>query len=286
MSIIVYGASRRYPSEDIIKHAIGVEDDRGNPFQLITLDWNPKKKNAHQAKTKGFEDAIITFEENGISITYRLPGTAQWFINDFSRRLYAQIPYTKHNMSVLGSHYDEGLWTIREQRFRDAAQVIWERIKATMKREELEEHVKRMRGHFISMYESAEEAPNLKDHIEEHDNDPVMIMSQRKELITLQNELDAKQKELSDQMAWITAKTKELARSGIILGGHSEDSLSKLSIQQLRQTCASSGIKYKNTMKREEIINLILQKSYTPDVGTSAVDLTSDKTKEPETVVN
>jgi len=277
MAIICFGASLKHPSSEIVELAIGVEDKRGNPFELITLDWNRKKKNTHLAKTRGFEDAVITLNDSGITVDYRLPGCATWIMNDITKQFTARVPYTPHNMAVLGSHFGDGLWTIRDIGKRNQAQVIYEKIREQMSSTQRENDDLRQKGHFISMFDVKDGVPVL-DNYKASGDDPVNIMTQKTDLAKKEAALSEKERAIDVKMAWMEKKIAELQSQGIMLASYSQESLSEKNIGELRTLAKQLGMKISNTDKKEGLIVKILRNQYEgmPSSGNDENDILED----------
>lgn len=267
MGIIVINPTRRHKTDDLIQASIGMEDARGNPFQIVTLDWNQKRPNAHNAKTRGFEDALITRLERGLKIEYRLPGCAVWLLNDLTMTFHAKIPYTKHNMAILGSHFGDGLWTVRERMFRDQAKIIYDGIRDAMTPEQRAEDDKRVKGMHTSMFDKPEDAPDLRDFSGGGEQDKTQVLAERSELIKLQAKLDAQLDQIKSEREWIEGKVADLQRRGIMLSTHSEESLGKMHIAEIRTLAKKSGIKWKSSDKKDELIAKILKATYSGGTG-------------------
>lgn len=286
MGIIVLNPSKKFTTEMLIDAAIGQTDERGNPFQLITLDWNPDLKNAHLAKSRGFEDALIERQSRGLKIVYRRPGCAVWMLNELTMTYSAKIPYTKHNMAVLGSHFGDGLWNIRELTWRNQAGVIYEGIRKAMNPRQREEDNKRQKGHHISMYEKVEDMPDLRDFASKPENSHLMNLQERAELVKLQKEVAAKAQKLKEQQEWMEAKIADLQRRGVVLNNHSEESLEAMGIAEVRNAAKEAGIKWKPRMGKDELIAAIMKQQYNPVSGedgegeSEGADVNSTKTAE------
>jgi hypothetical protein len=129
MAIRIKGANpRSYTTEKILEAACRkrLKDSvLGIPLQIITLYWNPLKKNYHQTKTKGdFDDVFITrMSAGGLELEYRNPGSLEWLKDGLTGEFTAAIAVTPRNINLLASHYYDKLWTIGDP-------VIEEKVKA------------------------------------------------------------------------------------------------------------------------------------------------------------
>jgi hypothetical protein len=120
MSIRVIGANpRRYPAEVVLQAAITrrIKDaELGLPLEIIFLDWNSRKKNYHQAKTKGnWHNVFITrLPGGGLEVEYRNPGSLEWLKDGLTGTFSAMVARTPINIELLASMHYDNLWTIRD----------------------------------------------------------------------------------------------------------------------------------------------------------------------------
>jgi hypothetical protein len=147
--IRVKNANKRYTSEIVVAAALGMLDKvYGIPLELITLRWTRRKRNYHQAKTKGFEDVFITRPVSGgrIEVEYRQPGSAEWLKSGLTGEFTAQVAKTPWNMGVLCGMYYDKLWTIVDD-------VANEEVKKLA--DDLDNHMKTVKVHKWGMVAEA-----------------------------------------------------------------------------------------------------------------------------------
>lgn len=263
MGIVVKGASRKFTSEDLIAAAVGMTDARGNRFETITLDWNPRKKNTDFAKTRGFEDAVIERTDRGLTIDYRLPGCAVWRENELTGQYSAVIPFTRHNVAVLGSHYGEALWLIREPRYRKMAEAVYAKIRDGMTQQQRKEDDKRIKAQFTSMFDNPDQIPQF-DQKSKGPGDEQAAAGQMVELDKKMKKLEDMQEKLDEERAYIDNKVEELAKKGVLLHTYSPEYLTKLNITQIRKLAKSVGFSPKPWMNKDSLMKAILQKQSEP----------------------
>lgn len=293
MAIRVKNANKRITGEMCINACMGMEDPYGNPFEIITLDWTPRMKNAHQSKTKGFEDTFITRKhEGGLIIEYRQPGSAEWIKDMLTGRFSAQVARTPHNMKVLAHNYYDNLWTIRQPHIRDevkkVADIIDDEAKKiivdiTTTRPETvrdpltgkesiqqvdkivgqqslyEYHKKRRDSRYLAVGEPIG-AVSSKNDLEEESK---LLLGKRAELARMNAEIDKKMAELNEQQKVLNKRTKELSDSGALSTTYSIEYLGKESMGSVRKIAHEMGLGINIRMKKPEIIDAILNKQNT-----------------------
>lgn len=291
MAIRVKNPNRKYTSEMIISACLGTEDQYGNPFELITLDWNSKLRNAHQAKTKGFEDTFITRKpEGGLLIEYRFPGNAEWIKDGLTGGYHAQVARTPENIKVLAANFYDNLWVIRERHVREEVEVLAKAIDEAAKKviipvkrtspkkitneltgevhtQMVEERVgeETLYDFYKRNREAHFKAPgSVATHGLEHntlDADLALIQSQKVQLFKMQKEVDAKMKDIMDRTNHLNARQKKTVEGGVLLTQYDRAYLENLKpFQKLRGLAKEMGIEVTLKMKKEEIIQAIIDK--------------------------
>lgn len=208
--IIVKGAKNKdgQRSEDWIDHAIGEIDQFGTPFEVIELRWVDSKlhPNTDYAKTRGFDDAVISVGANGrLSITYReKTGSVQWL-----RGLGGHGPFigkvarTDRNIRLLASHYRDGLWRIKDQHVdaevRAMSDKLWESMSPEL-RNFNEKRIKAMHtrsneGNVVHLPQDSEKVKAEQDRINEERRD---LARQKQDLARREAALSAKEKRITE----------------------------------------------------------------------------------------
>ena len=291
MAIRVKNPNRKYTTEMIVNACIGTEDPHGNPFELITLDWNPQMRNAHQAKTKGFEDTFITRKpEGGLAIEYRTPGNAEWLKDGLTGRYNGQVARTPENIKTLAHNFYDKLWTIRDSRIREEVKALADAIDEAAKKvvipimrtnpkkieneltgevhmqmveEQVGEetlydfHVRRRGAHFKAPGSVATHgvASNTVEA------DLALIQSQKAQLFKMQKEIDEKMKAIMDQTNQLAKRQKKTIDGGVLLTQYDRAFLEALKpFQKLRGLAREMGVEVTFKMKKEEIIQAIMDK--------------------------
>ena len=291
MAIRVKNPNRKYTSEMIVNACIGTEDSYGNPFEVITLDWSLKLRNAHQAKTKGAEDTFITRKpEGGIQIEYREPGNVEWLKDGLTGRYYGQLARTPSNMKFLAANFYDDLWRIRDAHIREEAKAMADAIDEAAKKvvmdvtrtvpkkiensltgavttqmvdEKVGEetlydfHKRRREAHFKAPGAVASHGVQANDFEAEMN----LIQSQKASLFKMQKEVDAKLKEIMDRNNQVNKLRKKTADGGVLLTQYEEGFLRELKpFQKLRSLAKEMGIEVTLKMKKEEIVQAIMDK--------------------------
>lgn len=112
--IQIKNAPKNYKREDVLSRAVGVTDSNGNPTKWITLDRASNKPVANGTMNYGYDSTIIEIGRNGMSITHRSPGYAEWHTDPLSGNTFTIIGHTPNNIKHLAATIGENLWRIRE----------------------------------------------------------------------------------------------------------------------------------------------------------------------------
>lgn len=291
MAIRVKNPNRKYTSEMIVNACLGTEDPYGNPFEVITLDWNSQLRNAHQAKTKGAEDTFITRKpEGGLQIEYREPGNVEWLKDGLTGRYYGQLARTPANIKFLAANYYDNLWRIRDQHIRDEVKALADAIDEAAKKVVIEVtrtvpkkienpltgavttqmvdekvgeetlydfHKRRREAHFQapgSVASHGVQANTLEAELN-------LVQSQKAQLFKMQQEVDAKMKEIMDRTNQVNKLQKKTVDGGVLLTQYDEGFLRELKpFQKLREIAKEMGVEVTLKMKKDEIIKAIMDK--------------------------
>lgn len=275
--IVVHGATRRLKSSDIIEHAIGMEDEHGNPLRFATLIWNQKKPNTHYAKTRGFEDVIISKTPTGVKIEYRQPGSAVWEKHDFFNTYTARVPYTPHNLSRLVSCHGDGLWSIKEPDIRKEVESGYRSAVESMSDEQRKNHDRWRLGHFKSKFDTLEEVP---DPIEsKRSMDEVVNMQVRNsDVVKKERELEKRQEELNRKQQYLEKQIQRLAKMGFKTVQYGPDFLEKLKMPDIRRLAAQEfGITVRASMTKSELVKSITE----AQTGEGSLDMLVDDETNP-----
>lgn len=229
MAVRIVGANpNNYTAERILQVAMDrhlKDKDRGIPLRIIYLDWNKRKKQYHQATTKGgWDDVFITRLPNGggLALEYKNPGALEWIKDDLTGEHSAMCAVTDNNLFLLASHYYDQLWTIRDfeidKKVKEKADGIDENNKLlphtfikTTKRvnkktgvhESYEEtvesnmyefHKHRREGHFQQHNEKLSIAPMNNAQVANINNEKADLAKKRKELDERESVLLEKEK--------------------------------------------------------------------------------------------
>jgi len=138
MAIRVKGAPRNMEDIDVIEAAEGVVDPNGNMFKVIYLDWKNSRvhRNAHNTKTSGFEDTLITLKSGGgVGIQYQLPGNIRWLKHKITGRITGMVAKTPYNMKMLAATYKDDMWVIRDKEIRDKVKEMADALDESLKKE-------------------------------------------------------------------------------------------------------------------------------------------------------
>jgi hypothetical protein len=250
-------------------------------------------KNAHQAKTKGFEDTFITRQHGGgLTIEYRQPGNAEWIRDMLTGRFSAQVARTPHNMKVLAHNYYDGLWAVRQPHIRSEvekmANAIDEEAKKVMidivmtspetvrdavtGRESIQQvdkvvgqqtlyeyHKKRRESRFDVRGEVLG-AVSSKNDLEA---EAKLLQGKKAELARMNSEVEKKMADLMEQQNTINRRMQGITNSGALSTAYSAEFLEKESMGAIRKIAYGMGADVNIKMKKPDIIREIMKKQNT-----------------------
>lgn len=278
--IIVKGASRRNPSDQVISYATGETDEFGNPFEVIELISNVTRYNMHAEyeKTRGFDDAVISYNNGLIRISYRKKkGSIMWMrplgnVGPF----IGKIPRTPRNMRMLASHYRDGLWRIKnahiEAEVKKMSDMLWEEMPDEIKKFN-EARIKR-----LQMLKSESVMNQVALPTAYSNNDDKAYLDQEKVEI-------ARQKiELAQREAEIAKREKLLAKDSVKKietegnpSKYSQGYLQTLGLAELRKLGRTEyGLQYNPRHAKQDVIGAILA------IQAGEVPATNEDIEQPE----
>jgi hypothetical protein len=273
MAIIVHGATRAHPSEEWVDLAIGLPDQNGNPFELVKLNWI-NKVNAPNARTHGFEDAIIQRGSQGApKITYRKPGSVEWQKTTLNT-YFGVVPRTQWNMTVLAHHYYEGLWEINDPSIRVEVKRMADEIEAALP-EDLKTYNKKRRADMHrNRYESeasfrapiAAPTSENKRAQAEHVQRAMDINKREREIRERERELERRERRLLGL---------EDSEVGFNLNDATKDTLMAMHMPELRKVCRHElKIALNNRESKEEVVARILATKRVAEENTGPEEVT------------
>lgn len=267
MGIKVRGANRHITSNMIVDNTIGRIDPYGKPFEIITLKWTPRKKTFHKAKTKGFEDALITrnTQSKQISIEYRKSGSAEWLKDPIGGEFIAKIPKTDNNIRVLASMFYDNLWVIKEAHIKSEVKKLADKIDEENKKVKcpfegfdtwFDYHKMRRESHFkgkSGMDISQRGATKaISDQLTQEE---AMLEKRRIELEKKEAELKEKEEVLNDKIS----QKNSIDSVQLVMQKYDRDFLEKLNVSTLKKKARDEfNIKDAFERKKPEIIDIIL----------------------------
>lgn len=260
--IFVRGATRAYPSEVWEKAAIGVEDEFGNPFEVIELMWNTNRLHMMGAygKTRGFDDAEIIVDNRrpeGVRIKYRQKIGGVTWLRRFgnSGPFIGKVARTPRNMRKLASHFEDHLWTIRDPHIRReveaASKQLWEKM-GTEEREFHEARIAAMNTHHMEKDIKLEDTSTLAAK---------QAMSlEKQEIQQRRMELDRREADLDKREDNITEQKAQAIREGGASTRYHKPYLMGLKLVELRKLARRDfKIQVAENWKKETIAEKILE---------------------------
>lgn len=263
--IIVKGATRAHPSEEWIELALGEEDQYGQPFEIVELRWNnsPHHKMADYAKTRGFEDTIISSSRRGeISINYRSNGSIMWYRpNSRVARWVGKLAKTAKNMRLLAKMYRDRLWRISDPYVEAQVRAMSEKMWESMPDDQRKFNEARIRQMHTDHLEGDLKAP---DSIVSPDVEKEDIREEKREQFRARMDLERREKEIARKEQRLTKLEAEEIRKGKEPVQYHEGYLSGMKIYELRKIARKWNITIPTTAKKPDIVKAILSKQDIP----------------------
>lgn len=263
MIIVKLKVNRQLTADYWKQLAIGTKDDYGNPFRIIKLRWNNNKlhKNTDYAKTRGFEDAILSKDTRtgDIKVSYRRNGSIVWQRPAGGVGPYiGEVAVTPYNLEKLASMYGDKLFSIIDQDIDAIVRAKYEQKVKGMSEQTLLFNKNRVRGMHTMAVEKDSNIQNLGEVPLEVEK--VNIQEQNRVLMQKKQEQDLREAALNDKEQRLNTKVADLVGEGIDPVTYSEEYLKGLKFLELRKVAKEQGIKYENTDKIPDIIVKIVEK--------------------------
>lgn len=260
--IIVKLSVNKQLTEDYWKNiAQGTTDSYGNPFRIIRLRWMNSKlhKNAEYAKTRGFEDAVLSKNAvtGDIKITYRRNGSIVWLRPPGGVGPYiGEVAETPRNLRLLASHYGDKLWTIVDRDVDAIVHKMYETMRADMSQKQRDFNDKRIaKMHTMSVEESDSGSVNIPV-----DAERMSLQEDRRLLMQEKTAQDQRKAALDEKEKLLNKKAVSLVGEGVMPVFYSEEHLKSLKIFDLRKVAKEIGVDYSSGDKSEGLIKKILDR--------------------------
>ncbi len=254
-----------YRQRDYIEMATGVEDQYGNPFEIIDLQWISSRlhRNTDYSKSRGFEDAIIEFPRGSElpRIRYRQNGSIHWMRNTPGRGPFrGQVPKTPKNMQRLAKTYGWKQWKILnpaiDAEVRALHDAWWKSLP-----DEQRDVVKNQ----IRLYNTL---PSEKDQIgneipyEDSRQQQADLTEEQRQLIIKRKELDEREARILEREMKVNhAQASKTAETGLA-GQMTSQMLDSMKMHEIRKLGRQmTGTSIPASMKKHEIIDLILEQN-------------------------
>ena len=263
MIIVKLKVNRQLTADYWKQLAIGTEDDYGNPFRIIKLRWNNNKlhKNTDYAKTRGFEDAILSKDQRtgDIKVSYRRNGSITWQRPAGGVGPYiGEVAVTPYNLEKLASMYGDKLFSIIDQDIDAIVRAKYEQKVKGMSEHTLQFNKNRVRGMHTMAVEKDSNIQNLGEIPLEVEK--VNIQEQNRALMQKKQEQDLREAALKDKEQQLNERVADLVGEGIDPVTYSEEYLKGLKYLELLKVAKEQGIKKEPTDKATDLITKILAK--------------------------
>ena len=262
MAIIVkLKTSKVITAEHRKQQAIGIIDEYGNPFRIIKLRWNknPMHKNVDYAKTRGFEDAIISKDRMGeIAITYRRNGSVQWMRYGGEGPYMGEVAQTPRNMRLLGSTYGDKLFTILDADINQIVKKMYEDRQAKYDENTKKINEARIAGLHTRESEKGEKAIGPVELPIEAER---ISVSEQNRLNQIEKQNNEKRKAALDEKEdKLDKRIVDMVGQGVEVVSYTEDFLRSVKgLQKLRGICRELKVKWELTEKKDDLINKIIK---------------------------
>ena len=240
--------------------AIGTIDEYGNPFRLIRLRWNqnPKHKNTEYAKTRGFQDAVLSKVRGELKITYRDNGSIMWERKNGMGLFTGECPQTPTNMRLLASHFGDKLWTIIDADIKEIVEKMYNQrrgIESPDIKKFNDNRVKMLHTNHFDYNAKDNTPPEIPVEVEKIEIAEKNRLNRVEETRLNQRKLalDAKEKD-------ITERTKGLIDDGAAPVVYQKEFLDSQKLFSLRKLCKTVGVKWTETDKKGALVQMIMDK--------------------------
>lgn len=242
------------------QQAIGLIDEYGNPFRIISLRWNKSRlhKNTDYAKTRGFEDTIITKERGEMAIKYRKNGSIAWMRYAGEGPYMGELAVTPKNLQKLASCYGDKLFTILDKDIDNIVKQMYEdKVKGM---DALTKHFNDQRVRMMHTTQSeVNEMPKSGPVEIPVEAERVNLAEQnRLQQIEKQN-LEKRKAALDAKEAEIDEKTVKLVGEGVPAVTYTKEYLAGLKgIHSARKICRELKVEFSQSDKKDDLINKII----------------------------
>jgi len=259
--IIVKNATRAHPSEEWMEVARGEIDEYGEPFQLIELQWlnTPLHRMTEYAKTRGFEDTIITAntKTGGVKINYRENGSVMWLRKKGIGPFTGLLAKTPKNMRRLASHFEDRLWKIMDPVIASEVKALWDSLKEKMTEKDLQFHNDRITSTHSSKSETS--IPGYVARLPAEDS-ATQIAEDRRQLNLQMVELKRRELEVAEREGSLNKSKIESIAAGEAPSKYGQVYLEKLKMHEIRSLARKMGIPVDGADKKTTIVQRVLDR--------------------------
>jgi len=268
--IIVKGARNKdgRRAADYAKAAVGETDQYGNPFRMIKLRWTKNRlhRNGPYAKTRGFEDTIITVNTGTgeIAVSYRPNGSVMWDRGPLGvGPFFGELGKTAANMTRLAKCYRDGLWTIVDSDIDGEVKAMSDKHWLGMSDEDRAFNEERIRRMHILPAEDLENNTSPIKHGKDRDEDLVKEKTQivnRREM-----ELQEREAKLAERERTLMSREADIAETGTPIGtGYTAEAMGHMKMHEVRKIARETyKMVCQPNMTRADIIDQIIERQLT-----------------------
>jgi hypothetical protein len=251
-----------FRQRDYIEMSTGVEDQYGNPFEIIELQWISSRlhRNTDYQKTRGFEDAIIEFPRGSElpRIRYRPNGSIHWIRRTPGRGPWrGQVAKTPKNMQRLAKTYGWRQWKILNPAIEAEVRALhdkwWESL-SDEQRVAVENNIRLYNTLPSEQEQVGNEIPEADPRQERAD-----LTEEHRQLIIKRKELEEREERIKDRESKVNASQAEKTAETGMSGAMTRQMLESMKMHEVRKVARQIlGASIPLEMKKSDIIEKVL----------------------------
>jgi hypothetical protein len=257
MTIYAVGARPNRPQSDIIKAALGEEDENGVPFEVIEV--TALRNEANYASTIGCQDTIIEMKSDvpgkKFTITHRDDvGRIRWFKDWRSGgRPRDLLANTQKNKEFLAMHFYDGLFLIHNAVVKAEVEAMAKKIKDGLTEKQKTKEEERLKS--LKTFKGGGRVPTQGGLSPEQ----IELERQRKDLADKRRELEEREQSMDQKEKFFAKRVADSIESEVKVV-HERAELEGMRMAQLRSLAREYyKLQIPNTMKKVEILELIFK---------------------------
>jgi hypothetical protein len=261
MALYATGARPNRPTEEIIKNALGEEDENGVPFEIIEV--TSVRNEANYTSMHGCQDTFIEIGSEipgkSFTISHRDEGRVRWLKGKFGGKPKAAFAKTEKNLDFLANHFYEGIFIFSSNVIKAEVEARAKKIKAAMTEEQKKKQEQHLQDKNTYMHGGPMPTRGGMTAAETEDSE------NRKNLDKRKRELDEQEQRIAKQEDDLTKRIVG-ATDAKVKVNHPKDELQAMNMGALKKLARGYyKLKIADTMKKSEIIDLIYEPEASPE---------------------